>query len=217
MEYCPPNITLNHPWIDRGLTRCFLDTVSTSVITGFLLVFGTIQSLFYRKYSTNVQPRLWRSSHLYIVQILVSLILTILPIVECLVQLYLVHDGVMYGYLVLYTLGNMIVWPLSIHLLILEKISLLPSAVSRRGHGLILLLFWTFSFIILNLEFINLHSEDSWFQLQTTAQVVEFCLFVVRYIATCLAFLLGLKAPGLYSAERSGLIGSSGVKYKITF
>jgi len=117
----------------------------------------------------------------------------------------------MYGYLILYTLGNMIVWPISIHLLILEKSSLLPSTVSiRRGHGLILLLFWTFSFIILNLEFINIHSEDSWFQLKTTAQVVEFCLFVVRYIATCLAFLLGLKAPGLYYADLS-----SGVNYKM--
>lgn len=211
MEYCPPNITLNQPWIDRGLSRCFLDTVSTSFIAGFLIIFGTIQSLVYRKYSTAVQPRFWRSSHLYIVQILVPLILTILSIVECLVQFYLVHNGVMYGYLILYTVGNMMVWPLSIHLLFLEKSSLLPSTVSRRGHGLILLVFWTSSFIIQNLEFINLHSEDSWFQLQNTTQVVEFVLFVVRYITTCLALLLGLKAPGLNSTERSRSISSSGV------
>ncbi len=212
MEYCPPNVTLNHPWVNHGLTRCFLDTVSTSVITGFLIVFGTIESLVYRKYGSPIQPRPWQKSHLYIVQIVVALILTLLPILECSVQLYLVHDGVVYGYLILYTLGNMIVWPLSIHLLYLERNALLPS-IPARGHGLILLIFWTTTFVAQNLAFLNIRNEDWWFDLETRADIAEFILFVIRFLATCISFLLGLKAPGLYTTERLYRDGlGSGVK-----
>ena len=127
--------------------------------------------------------------------------LTALPIVECLVQLYLVHDGKLYGYLLLYTIGNVVVWPLSLHLLHLERNALLPS-IPARGHGLILLIFWTLSFVSQNLSFLNMKNEEWWFHLRNTADYVEFSLFVVRYIMTCISFLLGLKAPGLYTTER---------------
>ena len=59
LEYCPPNVTLDVFWVNHGLTRCFLDTVSTSIITGFLVLFGTIESLIYRKYGSPIQPRPW--------------------------------------------------------------------------------------------------------------------------------------------------------------
>lgn len=215
IEYCPPNITLNHPWVNHGLTRCFLDTVSTSVITGFLVIFGTIESLVYRKFGTPIQPRSWRRSSLFVVQIIVALILTLLPILECSVQLYLVHNGVVYGYLILYTLGNMVVWPLSLHLVYLERNALLPS-IPARGHGLILLIFWTLAFMAQNLAFLNMRNEDWWFDLQTTGDKAEFSLFVIRFVATCIAFLLGLKAPGLYTTERLYRDGfGSGVRFAI--
>lgn len=201
VQYCPPNVTLYHPWVNHGLTRCFLDTVSTSVITGFLILFGTIESIIYRKYGTPIQPRSWRRSKLFIVQIMAAMILTLLPIVECFVQIYLVHDGVLYGYLILYTLGNAIVWPLSLHLVYLERNALLPS-IPARGHGLILLIFWTLTFVAQNLAFLNMKNEDWWFDLETTSDIVEFSLFIVRFMSTCAAFLLGLKAPGLYTSER---------------
>lgn len=201
IEYCPPNITLSHPWVNHGLTRCFLDTVSTSIITGFFIIFGSIESLIYKKYGTPIQPRPWQRSKLLVVQVMVALILTVLPLIECFVQLYLVHNGILYGYLILYTVGNFIVWPLSLHLIRLERNALLPS-IPSRGHGLILLIFWTLSFVSQNLEFLNMKNEDWWFDLATTADVVEFSLFVVRFICTGAAFLLGLKAPGLYTTER---------------
>lgn len=201
VQYCPPNITLNHPWVNHGLTRCFLDTVSTSIITGFLILFGSIESIVYRKYGSPIQSRSGQRSKLFILQIMAAIILTILPVVECVVQLYLVHNGVLYGYLLLYTIGNVIVWPLSLHLIYLERNALLPS-IPARGHGLILLIFWTLTFVAQNLAFLNMKNEDWWFDLETTSDVVEFSLFVVRFVCTCIAFLLGLKAPGLYTSER---------------
>ena len=91
--------------------------------------------------------------------------------------------------------------PLSVHLLYLERNALLPS-IPARGHGLILLIFWTLTFVSQNLSFLNLQNEDWWFDLQTTSDYVEFTLFIVRYLMTCCVFLLGLKAPGLYTTER---------------
>lgn len=124
-----------------------------------------------------------------------AVILTILPVVECVVQLYLVHNGVLYGYLLLYTIGNVIVWPLSLHLIYLERNALLPS-IPARGHGLILLIFWTLTFVAQNLAFLNMKNEDWWFDLETTSDVVEFSLFVVRFVCTCIAFLLASKPLG---------------------
>ena len=206
-QYCPPKVTLNHPWVKHGLTRCFLDTVSTSVITGFFIVFGSIESIVYRKYHSPIQPRSLRISRLFVVQIFTALTLTLLPIVEFFVQLYLVYDRALYGYLLLCTLGNAIVWPLSLHLVFLERNTLLPSTPAR-GHGLILLIFWTLTFVAQNLTFLNVKNEDWWFDLETTADIVEFSLFIVRFASTCTAFLLGLYAPGLHSSEslyREGL------------
>ena len=215
IEYCPPNVTLNHPWVNHGLTRCFLDTVSTSIIAGFFIVFGSVESLVYKKYSTSIQPRPWQRSKLFVVQVIATLILTVLPVVECFVQLYLVHNGILYGYLILYTVGNVIVWPLSLHLIHLERTALLPS-IPSRGHGLILLIFWTLAFVTQNLAFLNLRNEEWWFDLETTADLVEFSLFVVRFACTCAAFLLGLKAPGLYTTERLYRDGlGSGVRLKL--
>lgn len=55
-EYCPPNETLvPHIYADKGVSQCFAETISSSVTLGFMLLFGTIQFFFYRKYAIEVQ------------------------------------------------------------------------------------------------------------------------------------------------------------------
>ena len=41
-------------WINHGVSICFLDTITSSVTLGFILIFGITQLLFYRKYATPV-------------------------------------------------------------------------------------------------------------------------------------------------------------------
>jgi ATP-binding cassette, subfamily B (MDR/TAP), member 6 len=76
----------------------------------------------------------------------------------------------------------------------------LPSTPSR-GHGVILLLFFTLNFISQNVALINLNAEDWWFQMKTKRDNIEMGLFITRYIGTMLCFVLGLKAPGIQSIE----------------
>jgi hypothetical protein len=35
-------------WVDRGFTLCFYDTLTTSILFGFIFVFGSIQYIFYK-------------------------------------------------------------------------------------------------------------------------------------------------------------------------
>lgn len=86
----------------------------------------------------------------------------------------------------------------SIVLVAKERYYALPS-VPTRGHGLILLVFWTLIFINENLSIMNLKKEDWWFHIDTVKDKVEVALFISRYTSCLLIFVLGLKAPGIAS------------------
>ncbi|XP_037044651.1 disheveled-associated activator of morphogenesis 1-like [Bradysia coprophila] len=59
-------------------------------------------------------------------------------------------------------------------------------SVTTRGHGPVLLVFWTLAFIAENLSIIYLQLAD-----------IEIIFFVLRYASILLIFILGLKAPGI--------------------
>lgn len=89
----------------------------------------------------------------------------------------------------------------SIWLVLKERYYLLPS-VPTRGHGLVLLVFWTLVFINENLSLINLKKEQWWIHVSSSFRdQVEMSLFVARYTSSLLIFVLGLKAPGI-AADR---------------
>lgn len=82
-------------------------------------------------------------------------------------------------------------------LVLKERYYLLPS-VPARGHGLVLLTFWSLVFINENLSVMNLKKEDWWSHVSATLRdKVEMFLFVTRYASSLLLFVLGLKAPGI--------------------
>lgn len=86
---------------------------------------------------------------------------------------------------------------LSICLVLTERYYLLPS-VPTRGHGLVLLIFWSLVFINENFSIMNLEKEDWWHHVFASIRdKVEMSLFVTRYICTLIIFVLGLKAPGI--------------------
>jgi Mitochondrial ABC-transporter N-terminal five TM region len=79
-----------------------------------------------------------------------------------------------------------------------ERRNQLPS-VPTRGHGIILLLFFTLTFIAQNVALVNINSKDWWFDLKTEKDRIEMGFYVTRYVATLFMFVLGLKAPGITS------------------
>lgn len=101
IEYCPDNITLSDIWINHGLSHCFADTVSSTVIAGFMLIFGTFQLLMYRKYGTPIEdPTQISVSKLYYFQIFLLLFVPILSIVRFILETFVFVDAHVYGYTV---------------------------------------------------------------------------------------------------------------------
>jgi hypothetical protein len=77
-----------------------MDTVSSSVIGGFILLFGMAQLVIYRKYSTVIDSRRIRPSFLYKFQIFLMVLLPALAAVRLDLR-WKYYDGTpIYGYMV---------------------------------------------------------------------------------------------------------------------
>lgn len=106
--------------------------------------------------------------------------------------------GLFKTFQILYTSLTIFSYLFAICLISIERHYQLPS-VPMRGHGIVLLLFFTLTFIAQNVALVNVNSKDWWFNLQTRQDRVEMAFFVTRYICTLFMFVLGLKAPGITS------------------
>lgn len=104
-HFCPPNVSLTTIWIDGGWSHCFLDTVSSATITGFLLVFGTIQLAIYHKYAIpneDVRPSRW-----FVLQIFLHVFVPVLAVIRFLLQAIAYNaTPIIYGYMVSVTIGD---------------------------------------------------------------------------------------------------------------
>ncbi|XP_076759855.1 ABC transporter ATP-binding protein/permease Hmt-1 [Xylocopa sonorina] len=207
MTYCPPNITFTDIWVEHGMSKCFMDTISVAFIAAYLLIFGTIQLWMYRKYGTETTAALLPKSRLYIVQKCVLYFVPILSIVRIILQGTILDDKKIYGYMILTTVLTVIVYPYSIYILRVERHKLLPS-VPPRGHGVVLLGFWTLGFVAENLVFVNIGKLEWWFHLNTLTDQIEMALFVLRYVSNLIIFALGLKAPGITSDNATPVYGT---------
>ncbi|XP_046805510.1 ATP-binding cassette sub-family B member 6 [Lucilia cuprina] len=197
MLYCPPNVTFSQIWLNHGISHCFMDTVGTSVCAGVMILFGLVQLYMYRKYAVRISdPALLVKSRLYGLQLFLLCFFPMLQLVRFLLNARIYDNSAVYGYMILSTVLICVSYPFSICLVHKERHFQLPS-VPTRGHGLVLLLFWTLAFINESLAFINLRHEDWWFNLKTNKDEIEMGLFVTRFLTSLLIFVLGLKAPGI--------------------
>lgn len=90
---------------------CSIETISTSVSAGFLLIFGTIQYIVYRKYATsivdavNAAPR----SRLYSFQRFLLIFVPMLAGIRFTLTAYFYDEPALYGYMVRLRLLRMII------------------------------------------------------------------------------------------------------------
>lgn len=99
--FCPPNITLSDIWVNHGVSHCFVDTVASSTIAGFIFIFGIAQLIIYKKYATRIDVRRIRPSFLYKFQIFLMLLLPILVATRLDLQWNYYQDVHVYGYMVI--------------------------------------------------------------------------------------------------------------------
>lgn len=180
--------------MDHGISQCFMETISAICIGGFLLTFGLIQIVMYKRYATEVVDV--RSSRLFAVQLFFTLFVPLLAVIRFLLQAFVFKGRYVYGYMIVALVMTLVVFPLSAYLAVLERRFLLPS-VPPRGHGFVLLVFWAMIFVSENLSFLNINKEGWWWHLKDLQDRLEMSLFVGRYVSCMLMFILGMKAPGI--------------------
>ena len=100
MRYCPENVTITDIWLNHGVSECFMDTVSYSSFTAYLVLFGSLQMWMYRRYGSRVSDLSLPKSSLYILQMTLTFLLSLIAIIRFILQIFLFSDKVLYGYMV---------------------------------------------------------------------------------------------------------------------
>ncbi|XP_022195861.2 ATP-binding cassette sub-family B member 6, mitochondrial [Nilaparvata lugens] len=199
MLYCPEGISLIQIWLNHGISECFAATLSSYLLGVYILLFGTMQVWMYKRYGTLASAPLHQST-LYYLQFFLCFLLSALALSRFLLQVLLLNPGAIYGYMLIWTSVSVLIYPYSAVLIWLECNYHLPS-VPPKGHGIILLVFWTLNFITENLTLLNLARHDWWFHPTKLSDKIEMALFVGRYVTCLLLFVLGLRAPGITTRD----------------
>ncbi|KAI0233623.1 ATP-binding cassette sub-family B member 6, mitochondrial [Lamellibrachia satsuma] len=194
--YCGGNLSLSDAWVDQGLSPCFIETLTASVLFGVMVVFGGIEYVIYRRYSTQLDPILRPSSFLYIVQLALTIAMAMEAVLRVVLQLTTIAPQEVFPYQILVACFMAIAWLMTAAIISLERRRMLPS-IPTRGHGLVLLLFVTIAFATENIAFLSWYSSFWWWTNRTYSNKIRLGLWVFRYVSTLLLFALGFLAPGL--------------------
>lgn len=101
IKYCPANVTFSDIWIEYGISQCSLQTVISLALTAFVLIFGSIEMLVYRKNATPVDESLQIPvSKLYQAQLLLLTVSAVSPFADIILNLYFAPEINIYGYTV---------------------------------------------------------------------------------------------------------------------
>ncbi|CAF0710406.1 unnamed protein product [Brachionus calyciflorus] len=157
-----------------------------------------------KKFSHNIDNEYLNRNCLFKIQYLLHFLLMLEAFVKFSMETTIIEKNKFYGYLILNCATKSISWILAINLVYIESCKALPS-IPSRGHGLILLIFWTLQLLIENLVFISYKGDEWFWKLESTNDKIRFSLWCFRFIATFLCFLVGLKAPGV-PKRRYGLM-----------
>ncbi|VDD83433.1 unnamed protein product [Mesocestoides corti] len=133
----------------------------------------------------------------FILQIVLSVIMVILTLAQAFLYIFAKNTGAnaSFGFLLLYATTMPASWGIILSLMVVERYRLCPKLYSR-GHGFPLLLFWTVSFVLINLPLSSLGNPSWWWSLGSATDKTEMGVWISQYICVLLLFLLGFMAPG---------------------
>lgn len=163
MEFCGNGTAFTPVWKDKGLNHCFTDTISSSVLFVIGMVFGSIELMYYKRYSNRVEQMFLHCSCLFVVQLTLEGIMVCESVANVLIHSFWLNPGVIVPYRILSSVFLSLAWLFSIFLIFVERHRMLPT-IPTRGHGLVLVLFWMIAFAFENVAFISWQSPQWWWQ-----------------------------------------------------
>ncbi|CAF1346686.1 unnamed protein product [Rotaria sordida] len=190
-------------WIQNGFTLCFYDTLTTSILFGFIFILGLIQFIVYKRYGFKIEHEYIDASVLYVIQVILTVLLACEPILLYATETTALGKTKLPGYTIFRCVLRTIAWLLSLLILRVERTKRMPTA-QTRGHGLIILTFWCIALLIELFALISYRSPLWFFQPIIRhyppiegIHIIHFSYWIFRLIATMLIFCIGLRAPGV--------------------
>ncbi|KAK3099268.1 hypothetical protein FSP39_001923 [Pinctada imbricata] len=192
MKWCDHNFT--GIWVYSGMNRCFQEVVSTTILLIFMLTAGCYQCSVYKKSSKRIGSTFKPTS----IGLFFQVLLTLLLIAETLIHIILLDTTIgtkeVFGYELYEAMAEAFVWIASLRLLFLERDRALPNS-GWRGHGAVLLIFWTLAFVKETLYFISWNNKTYFWQMVDDADYAEFSLWFIRIFIVSILLVLGFVAP----------------------
>uniref|UniRef100_A0A672LQ53 ATP-binding cassette sub-family B member 6 n=1 Tax=Sinocyclocheilus grahami TaxID=75366 RepID=A0A672LQ53_SINGR len=190
-SYCEAGVSVQHVWVEGGLTLCFYFTLVPSVLLTLSFLFGTFLCICYRRYGTDMEPKFIPRSRLYRLQVGLSVLLVLQALGWMVFRI--TRSGELPGYVVLSGCLSMLGWIWAMALLHLERRRVLVRD-RTRGHSTVLLLYWAVAFAAENLAFVSWMSPQWWWTLEKSDQQVRVCLH---------SFLPALATPRPFEIDQS--------------
>ncbi|XP_016420811.1 ATP-binding cassette sub-family B member 6, mitochondrial-like [Sinocyclocheilus rhinocerous] len=172
-SYCEAGVSMQHVWVEGGLTLCFYFTLVPSVLLTLSFLFGTFLCICYRRYGTDMEPKFIPRSRLYRLQVGLSVLLVLQA--QGWMVFRITRSGELPGYVVLSGCLSMLGWIWAMALLHLERRRVLVRD-RTRGHSTVLLLYWAVAFAAENLAFVSWMSPQWWWTLEKSDQQVRVCV-----------------------------------------
>lgn len=164
MQYCQTGENFTDIWVDKGINPCFLYSVTSAVLFLVIFIGGYVQCTVFRKYSTPIDAKFRRGACGYVFQYLFTIILISEAVIHVILQDTSIAPQNVAGYQLLTVLVLVVGWMGSLKVLSLERNRALPT-IPTRGHGLVLLMFWSLAFLKENLAFVSWWSHQWWWHL----------------------------------------------------
>lgn len=179
MQFCDNGTAWIHVWINNGINRCFYDSFTSGLLCVFIFLCGILQCFIYGRYSITVDKKRIPTSRAIYAQVVITLSLATEAITHMILQNVELYDKVLCGYHVSTACSFILAYLITLRLLFLERNYALPS-IPTRGHGLLLILFWTLALIREILAFVSWWSSEWWWHLKSWVEKSVFLNFFLK-------------------------------------
>ena len=94
MLFCKSDTPWTDVWINDGINRCFFDSISAGVLSGFIFFCGILQCIMYGRHGQSVDKKLIRKSWTVYLQVTLSMLMVVGSVVYMILQNVRLYDKV---------------------------------------------------------------------------------------------------------------------------
>ncbi|KJE88983.1 abc transporter [Capsaspora owczarzaki ATCC 30864] len=176
LEFCH-NDTLTIEWSADAFSICFLDTLGSTSLAGFMAVYGSVK--LWRLFTSPKIARAVSPAISFHVLHLVAALIILLCYPAVMIAHAALDSSRIYGSAVMSACLHVFAWS---YLLVVVRISRIKSV----AHHKVVFVFYMMAVLEVNMELASVNGENVYFRLKDGLHVASFATFIIRYALTTL-------------------------------